>query len=112
MPSSPSDFAYWITNMLGEELLGEEISSIDIFDFESISEYKNEIIKRIALFTSKGKKTRHVGMDERFNFMKAVSFIMPTGKEAYTLREFHDILKNITIFSVSYHFFESHFRLN
>ncbi len=112
LPSSPNDFAYWITNRLGENLLGEEIASIDIFDYDTIDEYKNEIIKKIGAFIAKNGKTRHVEMNERFNFMKAITFVMDTGKEAYTLSEFHDILNNITIFSIYYHFFEAHFRLN
>ncbi|MHB1661433.1 MAG: DUF5752 family protein [bacterium] len=111
IPSPPNDFAYWITDRLGENLLGEEISSIDIFDYNATIEYKNEIIKKITAFTDKHTNTRHVDMNERFNFMKAITFVMATGKEAYTLSEFHDILKNITIFSIYYHFFESHFRL-
>lgn len=111
VPSSPNDFAYWITNRLGENLLGEEISSIDFFNYNSINEYKDEVVKRITAFISKNKRTKHVEMDERFNFMKAVTFVMDTGKEAYTLSEFLDILRHITIFSVYYHFFEAHFRL-
>lgn len=111
IPSSPNDFAYWISERLGENLLGEEISSIDMWDFNTIFEYKNEIIKKITAFTAKNKNTRHVEINERFNFMKAITFVMATGKEAYTLSEFHDILKEITIFSVYYHFFESPFRL-
>lgn len=111
IPSSPNDFAYWITERLGENLLGEEISSIDLWDFNTMIDYKNEVIKKITAFTAKNTNARHVGMNERFNFMKAITFVMSTGKEAYTLSEFHDILKNITIFSVYYHFFESHFRL-
>ena len=112
IPSSPNDFAYWITNRLGENLLGEEIASIDIFDYSTTNEYKNEIIKKIGAFIAKNGRTRRVEMDERFNFMKAITFAMDTGREAYTLSEFHNILSNITIFSIYYHFFEAHFRLN
>jgi len=112
IPSSPNDFAHWITNRLGENLLGEEIASIDIFDYNTIGEYKDRIINRISTFISKNGKTRYVDMDERFNFMKAITFVMNTGKEAYTLSEFHEILNSITIFSIYYHFFEAHFRLN
>lgn len=112
IPSSPNDFAYWITNRLGENLLGEEIASIDMFDYGTIGEYKNQIIHKISSFIAKNGNTRYVDMDERFNFMKAITFVMNTDKEAYTLLEFHDTLNSITIFSVYYHFFEAHFRLN
>ncbi len=112
VPDAPNDFAHWVINTLGERLLGEEISSIDMFAYNTMDDYKQELIRRLTVFISKDSKTRRVEMNERFNFMKAVTFVMFAGKEAYTLREFHDILKNITIFSVYYHFFESHFRLS
>ena len=111
VPDAPNDFAHWIIHTLGEKLLGEEISSIDMFNYNSMADYKQELIKRLTVFIAKDSKTRKVEINERFNFMKAATFVMSTGKEAYTLKEFCDILKNITIFSVYYHFFESHFRL-
>ena len=112
VPDDANDFAYWITNSLGENLLGEEISGIDMFDYDTMADYKNTLIKKIEAFTDKNSRARRVEVDERINFMKAVAFVMPTGKEAYSLPEFHDMLENITIFSVYYHFFESHFRLS
>ena len=112
VPDAPNDFAHWVIHALGEKLLGEEISSIDMFTYNTMGDYKQELIRRLKAFISKDSKTRRVEMNERFNFMKAVTFVMSSGKEAYTLGEFRDILKNITIFSVYYHFFESHFRLS
>ena len=112
VPDAPNDFAHWIIHTLGERLLGEEISSIDMFSYNTMDGYKQELIRRLTASISKDSKTRRVEMNERFNFMKAVTFVMSSGKEAYTLGEFRDILKNITIFSVYYHFFESHFRLS
>ncbi len=112
VPDSPNDFAYWITHRLGENLLGEEIASINMFDCDTMMDYKNKLIKTISGFISKNTRTRRVEMNERFNFMKAVTFVMSTGKEAFTLREFYEILKNITVFSIYYHFFESHYRLS
>ncbi len=110
IPDAPNDFAHWVIYTLGEKLLGEEITSMDMFNYNTMDNYKQELVKRLTAFISKDLKTRRVEMNERFNFMKAITFVMSTGKEAYSLREFHDILKNITIFSVYYHFFESHFR--
>ncbi|MFW0885009.1 DUF5752 family protein [Candidatus Acidulodesulfobacterium sp. H_13] len=111
IPSSPNDFAYWITERLGEDLLGEEISSLDFFNCKTLDEYKDEIIDKITAFMSKNKKTKNVEMGGRFNFMRAIAFVMNTGKEAYTLNGFVDILRHITVFSIYYHFFESHVRL-
>lgn len=110
-PAAPNDFAYWITNVLGEELLGEEISSIDLYSFETMDKFKTELIIRIENFISKNKNTRQVEPQSRFNFTKAITFIMDTKKYAYSLSDFLDILKNITVYSLYYHFFEASFRL-
>ncbi|MCL4427619.1 MAG: DUF5752 family protein [Deltaproteobacteria bacterium] len=114
VPSATNDFAYWINNGLGESFLSEEIAGTDIFDYNNIGDYKRKIVEIIDKFLTSRKenKIRQVDINERFNFMKAATFIMDTGKIAYTLREFHDTLANITIFSFYYHFFEAHFRIN
>ncbi len=114
-PSAPNDFAYWINFRLGESSLAEEISAIDIFDYNSLGEYKAKLINVISNFIKYGKgkrKTRETEINERFNFMKAITFAMDTGKSAFTLQEFHDILKTTSIFSFYYHYFEAHFRIN
>ncbi|MFC1509583.1 DUF5752 family protein, partial [Candidatus Omnitrophota bacterium] len=46
-PEPPNDFAYWITNALNEEALGEKIASIDTIQYSSIRLLRNEIIRII-----------------------------------------------------------------
>jgi len=48
---------------------------------------------------------------EEFHFIKSVSFVLPTNYIAYDLKEFVDIVKNITIDSIYFHIFESRLRL-
>ncbi len=110
-PAPPNDFAFWITNILGEELLGEEIASIDLYSFENINDFKSEMIKRLEKFLAKNKGLKRVDIQSRFNFMKAITFILNTEKYAYSLSEFLDILKNISVYSLYFHFFEASFRL-
>lgn len=110
-PAAPNDFAYWITGILGENFLGEEIAGIDLFSFNSMEEFKLKLIAIIENFISKNKKTRQVEMSSRFNFMKSITYIMDTKKYAYSLEDFINILQNMSVYSLYYHFFESSFRL-
>ncbi len=36
-PEPPNDFAYWTTHVLNEATLGEQLSSVDIIQFHSIT---------------------------------------------------------------------------
>jgi hypothetical protein len=44
-PEPPNDFAYWVTNILGLEALGESLASVDIVRFATIDELRNEFIR-------------------------------------------------------------------
>ena len=41
-PEPPNDFAYWIINILQEDMLGEKIASMDIVQFKTIEELRRE----------------------------------------------------------------------
>jgi len=111
-PEPPNAFAYWAFYILGEYKLGEELSSIDICEFSSIRELREKIIKTIEshLFESK-EPMRQVPEGREFEFIKARSFVMPTGFTAHNLKEFSMILEKVTIRSIYFHIFESRLRL-
>ncbi len=43
-PEPPNDFAYWVSNILGDEVLGERLWSVDIVRFSSIHELRQTLI--------------------------------------------------------------------
>ncbi|RZD16542.1 MAG: hypothetical protein EVJ46_05905 [Candidatus Acididesulfobacter guangdongensis] len=110
-PAAPNDFAYWVANVLGENLLGEQLAGIDMFGFNSMGEFKQKLIEIIENFIAKNKRTRQVEMSSRFNFIKSVTYVMDTKKYAYSLDDFVNILQGLSIYCLYYHFFESSFRL-
>jgi hypothetical protein len=112
-PEPPNDFAYWVTNVLGEDELGEELASIDTVQFATIHALRQKIISTIEEHLEKNKlaKLRFAREGEEFHFIKSVSFIIPTHYEAHDLREFKDVLGRITIDSIYFHIFESRLRL-
>jgi len=112
-PEPPNDFAYWVTNVLGERELGENLASIDIIQFTSVRSLREKIIAIIEDYLRKrpSAQKRFVNPGAEFHFIKSNSFIFPTNYVASDLKELAEILKKITIDSIYYHVFESRLRL-
>ncbi|MDD5259182.1 MAG: DUF5752 family protein [bacterium] len=112
-PEPPNDFAYWVSNILVEEELGERLASIDVVQFTSIRQLREKIIQTIDSYLKAhpSASRRFAEPGDEFHFIKSVSFIVPTKYEVSDLAEFNNILKKITPDSVYFHIFESRLRL-
>ncbi len=112
-PEPPNDFAYWVTEILGESGLGEKLASIDTVRYPTIRSLRDKIVDTIEKYMTDepSSKRRFAHEGEEFHFIKSVSFILPTPYEAYDLRELHDILGKITADSIYFHMFEARLRL-
>lgn len=112
-PEPPNDFAYWVTEILGEDELGERLSSIDTVKYSTIRALRDRIIETIEAYLKDNHlaKLKFAREGDEFHFIKSVSFILPTNYVASDLREFTDILKKVTIDSIYFHIFESRLRL-
>ena len=112
-PEPSNDFAYWVSKVLGEDELGERLASIDTVQFSTIRLLRDKIAATIEDYLKNhlSAKLRFAREGEEFYFIKSVSFVLPANYTAYNLREFADILKNITVDSLYFHIFESRLRL-
>jgi hypothetical protein len=112
-PEPPNDFAYWVSNVLGEAELGEKLASIDIIQYSSVRSLREKIIHVIEEYLQKNPSAakRFVNPGAEFHFIKSVSFVFPTNHIATDLKELADILKKITIDSIYFHVFEARLRL-
>jgi hypothetical protein len=112
-PEPPNDFAYWISNLLGENELGERLASIDIIQFASVRNLREKIVAVIEEYLQKhpSAQNKFVNPGEEFHFIKSVSFVFPTGHTANNLKELAENLRRVTIDSIYYHIFESRLRL-
>ena len=112
-PEPPNDFAYWVSEALGEDELGEKLSSIDTVGFSSIRLLREKIVSTIEDYIKDNplSKLRFSRESEEFYFIKSVSFIVPTNYAASDLSEFAEILRKITIDSIYFHIFEARLRL-
>lgn len=112
-PEPPNDFAYWVTEVLGEDELGERLASIDTIQFRSIESLRQEIITTIDTYLRDNPwaKTRFAKEEEAFHFVKSVSFVIPTNYSVYDLKEFTEALRKVTVESIYFHVFEARLRL-
>jgi len=113
-PEPPNDFAYWVSNVLGEKELGERLASIDTIGFNDINDLRKNLISVVDdyLKENPAAKSRFANKNEALYFIKSISFIFPTDYVAHDLAEFLEILKKITTDSIYFHIFESRLRLS
>jgi len=110
-PEPANDFALWVSDELGDEVLGEKLANIDIFDFLTIDALRARIEGVIRDYLSKNPNGRTAREGREFHFIKSISFIMPTSYVANDLREFVEVLRQVSIDSLSYHIFEARLKL-
>ena len=112
-PEPPNDFAYWVTELLGEDELGEKLASIDTVQYSTIRSLRDKIAETIEDYLKNNAlaKSKFAWEGEEFHFVKSVSFILPTSYVVYNLKEFVDILRKVTIDSIYFHVFEARLRL-
>jgi len=110
-PEPPNDFAYWITEVLIDVQLGEELSSIDVVQFNTLTDLRERFIDVIQGHLSSANKVRDCPTGEEFHFMASRTFVLRTPYVAKDLSEFLDVLKRISISSLYYHIFDAKLRL-
>ena len=110
-PEPPNDFAYWVSNILIEKQLGEELAAVDILGFRSIRELRERLIEIIQAHLERVADVRVAPPGMEFQFMRSVSFVLPTGEVAHDLREFRNALAHVSLSSISYHMFDARLHL-
>jgi hypothetical protein len=112
-PEPPNDFAYWITNILGEEELGEALFSIDTIQYTTIRELREEIIRTIIDYIASHPRSlqKFATPGKEFHFLKSVSFVFQTPYTASDLKEFQAVLQRISVNSIYFHMFEARLRI-
>lgn len=112
-PEPPNDFAFWVSEVLVEDELGERLASIDTVQYTTIRQLREKIVSTIDTYLKDNKlaNLKFARIGEEFHFIKSVSFVLPTHYLVYDLKEFAEILGKVTIDSIYFHVFEARLRL-
>ncbi len=111
-PEPPNDFAYWITDILQDKVLGEKVASIDLREFFTLQDIRSRIIEVIehGMRRSPDDFQRNVPNGAEFHFMSAQTFVFATKYVAHSLIDFKECLEKVSIYSIYYHVFEARLR--
>jgi hypothetical protein len=110
-PEPANDFALWVSDALGDEVLGERLASVDVFDLPSLGAIRERLVSIMEERLSREPDGREAPEGREFHFMKSVSIILPTPYVAHDLREFVEALRKLSLGSLYFHVFESRLRL-
>lgn len=112
-PEPPNDFACWISDVIGDERLGEALSAVDITAYPSIGSIRDALISTIEGELEKRPRLKNLiaPEGEEFNFLKSISFVFPTGYNACNLEELSNCVRSASFNSIYFHMFEAKLRL-
>lgn len=111
VPEGANDFAYWVTNTVQADRLGEELTSIDIVQFNSLGDIRNAFVKMLQRHIVENPgPMRTVAPGREFHFMRAIRFSLPTECSAKDYASFAECLKNVSVSSLYLHVFEARLR--
>lgn len=111
-PEPPNDFAYWVSHVVGDEALGEQLWSVDIVQFQSLIGLREKLLAILEAHLASTERRIDCPRGEEFHFMASRTFVLRTTYVAHDLREFAEMLGKVSINSLYHHVFEARLRLD
>jgi hypothetical protein len=111
-PQPANDFALWVSDALGDEVLGEKLANIDTFEFSTIGALRERLVDVLNEELSIKPDGRAALPGREFHFIKSLSAVIPTSHVAHDLREFIEILRMASIDTLYFHILEAKLRLH
>ncbi|MBI2429317.1 MAG: hypothetical protein HYV29_11095 [Ignavibacteriales bacterium] len=110
-PEPPNDFAYWVTHVMNDTVLGEQLWSVDVIQYRTIEQLRNKFIEVVEAYVQSTSRRYDCIPGQEFHFMASQTFVFPTPHTAESLAEFKEALRHVSINSLYYHMFDSKLRL-
>lgn len=109
-PEPPNDFAWWVTNVLQDELLGERLAAVDTVSFPSLGALRAALIAAMEPSLAGSLAAKEAPEGRAFHFLSAKRFSLPTAHSARDLGGFAAELKKVSLDSLYLHVFEARLR--
>src|SRR3989304_3413676 len=74
-PEPANDFALWVSDALGDEVLGERLSAVDHFEFPTLGALRERLVGIIEEHLVRAINHRPAPDGREFHFVKSVSFV-------------------------------------
>jgi hypothetical protein len=106
-----NDFAHWALTACNEPGLGEQLASVDVREFTSLSDLRERFIQIVAKHLQLNPADGARAAEETFYFCAADIVVMPTNFVANSMQEFANGLREVSVHSIHHHFIEARLRL-
>jgi len=106
-----NDFAHWAGESLEERALAEQLSNIDPYACETISDLRAAIVAVIDSYLESFPEPRDALPGDEFFFNETITFVFPVGVWAKNLAEFLIAMKFVDNGCIYYHFYEARMRV-
>jgi len=106
-----NDFAHWAGESLEERSLAEQLSNIDPYEYDNISDFRKELLSVVGNYIEKFPEPREAMPGDEFFFNETITLIFPIGIRVKNLAEFLMAIKFVDVGSIYYHFYEARMRV-
>ena len=110
-PEPTNDFAYWVTQVLNADAVGEALFSVNVVQFGTIGELRQAFVEAIESHLIADEKPRDCAHGEEFHFMDARTYVLNTAYVAGNIHEFLNAIRHVSIASLYFHIFDAKLRL-
>lgn len=106
-PEFNNDFASWASHGIHDKKLAERLGIIDPTEFRDIEDLRNEVIEVIERRMDESEYLMWSHSDSQFNFIRSDIVVFNTRYKVNNPRELIDILPNLSVTSIFYHFIDA-----
>jgi hypothetical protein len=106
-----NDFAHWTYVDCNEVGLAEQLASLDVREFTSISTLRQRIVEILEGYLKQNVLAGARDARQPFYFCASDTVVSPTRFVANNLPEFLSSLEQVNVHSIHYHFIEARLRL-
>lgn len=107
-----NDFARWADQTLREPVLAEQLATVDPLEFKTVRAVRKRLIEYVAPFVGPLRHHMRVPAGMEFRFQESKSFVFPTGTQANSLEEFAELIRDVSVATMFYHFITARLRLD
>lgn len=105
-----NDFATWVVLHAQDRILGERLSTLDPFEFDSIEQLRTEILTILGDHLSHSETIPRCTTGEPFEFVRSHVIEADLNLQAWTLHEFRDVIAHVDIGTLYNHMCEARMR--
>ena len=106
-PEFQNDFAVWASCNLHDSKISEQLSIIDPSVFKDVEDLRHEVVELVEQRLSESEHVPWVKTGQEFHFIRSQIVVFDTGVSLREPGELIDLIPNMSLGSIFYHFIDS-----